>query len=125
MYRCRTVSPTQFSSWTKKALSSSKRSSSFSTTWLATTCSRTGSLWFAHAGMKEEMQGRGSGKVRDFALYGETTGETDDYGLPVRYNWAAEYRGTAMVVYGNTPIAEREWLNRTIKGLGSRWFSER
>jgi protein phosphatase len=68
----------------------------------------------AHAGMKEEMQGRGSGKVRDFALYGETTGETDDYGLPVRYNWAAEYRGTAMVVYGHTPIAEPEWLNRTI-----------
>ena len=64
--------------------------------------------------MKEEMQGRGSGKVRDFALYGEATGETDDYGLSVRYNWAAEYRGTAMVVYGHTPIAEPEWLNRTI-----------
>jgi len=67
-----------------------------------------------HAGMKEEMQGRGSGKVRDFALYGETTGETDEYGLPVRYNWAAEYRGKAMVVYGHTPVAEPEWLNRTI-----------
>ena len=39
------------------------------------------------------MQGRGSGEVRDFALYGETTGETDEFGLPVRYNWAAEYRG--------------------------------
>jgi len=73
-----------------------------------------GKLVVAHAGMKEEMQGRGSGKVRDFALYGETTGETDDYGLPVRYNWAAEYRGTARVVYGHTPIAEPEWLNRTI-----------
>jgi protein phosphatase len=73
-----------------------------------------GKLVVAHAGMKEEMQGRGSGKVRDFALYGETTGETDDYGLPVRYNWAAEYRGTAIVVYGHTPIAEPEWLNRTI-----------
>src|SRR5215472_10124380 len=47
-----------------------------------------GKLVVAHAGMKEEMQGRGSGKVRDFALYGETTGETDEYGLPVRYNWA-------------------------------------
>lgn len=73
-----------------------------------------GNLVVAHAGMKEEMQGRGSGKVRDFALYGETTGETDDYGLPVRYNWAAEYRGEAMVVYGHTPVAEPEWLNRTI-----------
>src|SRR6266550_4289141 len=73
-----------------------------------------GKLVVAHAGMREEMQGRGSGKVRDFALYGETTGETDEYGLPVRYNWAAEYRGKAMVVYGHTPVPEPEWLNRTI-----------
>ena len=73
-----------------------------------------GKLVVAHAGMKAEMQGRGSGKVRDFALYGETTGETDEFGLPVRYNWAAEYRGPAMVVYGHTPVPEPEWLNRTV-----------
>jgi protein phosphatase len=73
-----------------------------------------GNLVVAHAGMKEEMQGRGSGKVRDFALYGETTGETDEFGLPVRWNWAAEYRGNAIVVYGHTPVPEPEWLNRTI-----------
>ena len=73
-----------------------------------------GNLVVAHAGMKEEMQGRGSGKVRDFALYGDTTGETDELGLPVRGNWAAEYRGKAMVVYGHTPVAAPEWLNRTI-----------
>jgi protein phosphatase len=73
-----------------------------------------GKLVVAHAGMKQEMQGRGSGKVRDFALYGETTGETDEFGLPVRFNWAAEYRGPAMVVYGHTPVPEPEWLNRTV-----------
>ena len=73
-----------------------------------------GQLVVAHAGLKEELQGRGSGKVRDFALFGETTGETDEFGLPVRYNWAAEYRGKAMVVYGHTPVPEPEWLNRTI-----------
>lgn len=73
-----------------------------------------GKLVVAHAGMKESMQGRGSGKVRDFALYGETTGETDEFGLPIRYNWAAEYRGRAMVIYGHTPVPEPEWLNRTI-----------
>jgi protein phosphatase len=67
-----------------------------------------GGLVVAHAGMKEEMQGRGSGAVRSFALFGETTGETDDYGLSGRYNWAAEYRGKAMVVYGHTPVAEPE-----------------
>lgn len=73
-----------------------------------------GKLVVAHAGMKESMQGRGSGAVREFALFGETTGETDEFGLPARYNWAAEYRGAAMVVYGHTPVPEPEWLNRTI-----------
>jgi protein phosphatase len=73
-----------------------------------------GKLVVAHAGMKESMQGRGSGAVREFALFGETTGETDEFGLPVRYNWAAEYRGAAAVVYGHTPVPEPEWLNRTI-----------
>ncbi len=73
-----------------------------------------GTLVVAHAGMKQEMQGRGSGRVREFALYGETTGETDEFGLPVRYDWAAEYRGKAYVVYGHTPVPDPEWLNRTI-----------
>ena len=73
-----------------------------------------GKLVVAHAGLKENLQGRGSGAVRDFALYGETTGETDEYGLPVRYNWAGEYRGRAMVVYGHTPVPQPEWLNNTI-----------
>ena len=73
-----------------------------------------GKLVVAHAGMKESMQGRGSRTVRDFALYGETTGETDQFGLPVRCNWAADYRGSAMVVYGHTPVPEPEWLNRTV-----------
>lgn len=73
-----------------------------------------GRLVVAHAGMREEMQGRASGVVRSFALYGETTGETDELGLPVRYDWAKEYRGRAMVVYGHTPVPEPEWLNRTL-----------
>lgn len=73
-----------------------------------------GKLVVAHAGMKQEMQGRGSGRVREFALYGETTGETDEFGLPVRYNWASDYRGRALVVYGHTPVVEAEWLNGTI-----------
>ena len=73
-----------------------------------------GKLVVAHAGLKESMQGRASGAVRDFALYGETTGETDEFGLPIRYDWAAEYRGKAMLVYGHTPVPEAEWLNNTI-----------
>jgi protein phosphatase len=73
-----------------------------------------GKLVVAHAGLTEPLQGRGSGAVRQFALFGETTGETDEFGLPVRYNWAAEYRGRAAVVYGHTPVPVPEWLNRTL-----------
>ncbi|RTQ51499.1 polynucleotide kinase-phosphatase [Hymenobacter gummosus] len=73
-----------------------------------------GRLVVAHAGMREDMQGRGSGAVRAFALFGETTGEIDEFGLPVRYNWASEYRGRATVVYGHTPVPDAEWLNNTI-----------
>jgi protein phosphatase len=73
-----------------------------------------GKLVVAHAGLREEMHGRGSGAVRSFAMYGETTGESDEYGLPVRYNWAADYRGRAAVVYGHTPVPDADWLNNTI-----------
>ncbi|RKI16617.1 polynucleotide kinase-phosphatase [Corallococcus sp. AB030] len=73
-----------------------------------------GRLVVAHAGLKESMQGRGSGRVRTFALYGETTGETDEYGFPVRFNWAAEYRGRASVVYGHQAVLEAEWVNNTL-----------
>ncbi|WP_202909706.1 polynucleotide kinase-phosphatase [Mucilaginibacter pedocola] len=73
-----------------------------------------GKLVVAHAGLKENMQGRGSGAVREFCLYGETTGEIDEFGLPVRHNWAEEYKGKAMVVYGHTPVPRAQWLNNTI-----------
>ena len=73
-----------------------------------------GKLVVAHAGLTEEMQGRGSGAVRAFAMYGETTGEIDEFGLPIRYEWAREYRGRAMVVFGHTPVPDAEWLNNTI-----------
>ncbi|MFZ1494456.1 MAG: AAA family ATPase, partial [Candidatus Competibacter denitrificans] len=73
-----------------------------------------GRLVVAHAGLRAEMHGRGSGKVREFAMFGETTGETDEYGLPVRYNWAADYRGSAAVVYGHTPVLNAEWFNNTL-----------
>jgi protein phosphatase len=73
-----------------------------------------GRLVVAHAGLPERYQGRGSRRVREFALYGETTGETDEFGLPVRGAWANDYRGAATVVYGHTPVNEPEWVNNTI-----------
>jgi protein phosphatase len=73
-----------------------------------------GRLVVAHAGLIERYHGRASGRVREFCLYGQTTGETDEYGLPVRYPWAQEYRGQALVLYGHTPVPEAEWLNNTL-----------
>ncbi len=73
-----------------------------------------GRLAVAHAGLKEEMIGRGSPAVREFALYGETTGEIDEFGLPVRADWASGYRGSTTVVYGHTPVPDAEWVNNTL-----------
>ncbi|HEY5882255.1 MAG TPA: polynucleotide kinase-phosphatase [Nakamurella sp.] len=73
-----------------------------------------GKLVVSHAGLIAKYQGRASARVRSFCLYGQTTGETDEYGLPVRYPWAQEYRGRAMVLYGHTPVPEPEWINNTL-----------
>jgi protein phosphatase len=73
-----------------------------------------GNLVVAHAGLKLEYHGRTSGRVREFCLYGDTTGEVDEFGLPVRLDWASEYRGDPYVVYGHTPVARPQWLNRTV-----------
>ena len=73
-----------------------------------------GALVVAHAGLRESLQGRSSARVRAFALYGDTTGETDEFGLPVRYPWAQDYRGRATVLYGHTPVPTPEWVNGTM-----------
>ncbi|MFF6994575.1 polynucleotide kinase-phosphatase [Streptomyces sp. NPDC008313] len=73
-----------------------------------------GRLVVCHAGLPERYHGRTSGRVRSHALYGDTTGETDEFGLPVRYPWAEDYRGRAAVVYGHTPVPHATWLNNTI-----------
>ncbi|MGW6398522.1 polynucleotide kinase-phosphatase [Streptomyces sp. NPDC055134] len=73
-----------------------------------------GKLVVCHAGLPEKYHGRTSGRVRSHALYGDTTGETDEFGLPVRYPWAEDYRGSAAVVYGHTPVPQATWLNNTI-----------
>ncbi|MEV6107722.1 polynucleotide kinase-phosphatase [Streptomyces sp. NPDC051940] len=73
-----------------------------------------GRLVVCHAGLPEKYHGRTSGRVRSHALYGDTTGETDEFGLPVRYPWAEDYRGRAAVVYGHTPVPQASWLNNTI-----------
>jgi len=73
-----------------------------------------GRLVIAHAGLPERMHGSGSAKARAFALYGKTTKTLDEFGKPVRVNWASDYRGRALVVYGHTPVAQPLWLNNTV-----------
>ncbi|WP_327288278.1 polynucleotide kinase-phosphatase [Streptomyces sp. NBC_01198] len=73
-----------------------------------------GRLVVCHAGLPEKYHGRTSGRVRSHALYGDTTGETDEFGLPVRYPWAEDYRGRAAVVYGHTPVPTTSWINNTL-----------
>ena len=87
---------------------------SSSTASSATTCSMTASSWSRTPGMKEAMQGRGRASCASSRSIGETTGETDEYGLPVRYHWAPTIAARRHVVYGHTPVPEAEWLNNTI-----------
>ncbi|MDR2665572.1 MAG: metallophosphoesterase [Oscillospiraceae bacterium] len=73
-----------------------------------------GGLVIAHAGLKEEFHGRYCPQERHFCLYGDTTGERDEYGFPVRRPWMDDYRGGALVVYGHTPLSEVMEVNNTI-----------
>jgi polynucleotide kinase-phosphatase len=73
-----------------------------------------GQLVVAHAGLREDLQGRQSKQVRDFALFGDVGEDTDEDGRPVRHDWADAYRGRATVAYGHTPVLEPVWVNRTI-----------
>lgn len=73
-----------------------------------------GRLAVSHAGLKAHHIGRQSPRIRSFAMYGDTTGEIDAFGLPVRRNWALDYRGETMLVYGHTPVLEPVWINNTI-----------
>jgi len=73
-----------------------------------------GKLVVAHAGIPEKYIGRTSGAVRNFCLYGDTTGETDEYGLPVRLPWAQDYRGRAKIVFGHSPSVEPVSVNNTV-----------
>lgn len=73
-----------------------------------------GRLVVAHAGLREELHGDTSAETRHLCLYGETNGEKDESGFPVRLDWAAAYSGRALVVYGHTPVPEALWRNNTI-----------
>ncbi|WP_152657315.1 bis(5'-nucleosyl)-tetraphosphatase PrpE [Oceanobacillus sp. CFH 90083] len=71
-------------------------------------------LVIAHAGIKENLIGAASERVKSFVLYGDTTGQTDEQGRPIRRDWAKKYQGKAWVIYGHTPVLEPRIVHRTI-----------
>lgn len=70
-------------------------------------------LVIAHAGIREDYIGQENKKVQTFVLYGDITGEKHPDGRPVRRDWAKQYKGTATIVYGHTPVFEVRKLNNT------------
>ncbi|WP_088042531.1 bis(5'-nucleosyl)-tetraphosphatase PrpE [Bacillus sp. EAC] len=73
-----------------------------------------GKLVVSHAGIREDMIGKHSNNVKTFVLYGDINGEVLPNGMPVRKDWAKEYKGKSLIVYGHTPIKEPRELNNTI-----------
>lgn len=73
-----------------------------------------GNLVVSHAGITGKMIGRLSKRIREFCMYGDATGEVTPDGLPVRRDWARNYRGKALVVYGHVPVPVAEFRNNTI-----------
>ncbi|GAM16596.1 bis(5'-nucleosyl)-tetraphosphatase PrpE [Mesobacillus selenatarsenatis] len=72
-----------------------------------------GRLVIAHAGIREDYIGKDHSKVKTFVLYGDITGQTNPDGTPVRRDWAKNYQGKAIIVYGHTPVREPRVLNNT------------
>lgn len=72
-----------------------------------------GKLVITHAGIKEKMIGREYKRVRRFCLFGASEGNHEN-GLPKRIDWAAEYKGKPLVVYGHTPVKIPEFRFNTI-----------
>ena len=73
-----------------------------------------GQLIVAHAGMRREFIGDPHPRVMRYCMYGETTGEVDHYGRPIRLPWAQDYTGRAFVAYGHNPVESPSWTDRTV-----------
>lgn len=73
-----------------------------------------GKLVVSHGGIKEEMIGEVTERVRNFCFFGDVTGEVTEEGLPVRRDWARDYRGEALIVYAHNPVPEAVFVNNTI-----------
>ncbi len=72
-----------------------------------------GALVVVHAGLPETFHGDASADARRLAMYGRLTGERDRYGA-IRVDWATDYEGDALVVYGHVCVPEPRWVNNTV-----------
>jgi diadenosine tetraphosphatase ApaH/serine/threonine PP2A family protein phosphatase len=73
-----------------------------------------GNLIVTHGGMKEKYIGQFNKRIQSLILFGDTTGRTDEQGLPERKDWAVDYSGKALIVYGHTPVDNPHIRNNTI-----------
>lgn len=73
-----------------------------------------GRLVVSHAGIKSDMIGRYSSDVRAFCLYGDVDNEALKDGVLIRRDWAEEYDGEALIVYGHTVVPQPLRKNNTI-----------
>lgn len=73
-----------------------------------------GRLVVAHAGIREEMIGDWSERIRAFCLYGDVDREALAGGVLIRRDWAQHYHGEARVVYGHTVVDEPRRVGNTI-----------
>lgn len=73
-----------------------------------------GNLVVSHAGIKENMIGEVSERVKSQCLYGDVNGEVDEMGHPIRKEWFRVYSGKPLNVFGHTPVFESKIINNTI-----------
>ncbi|MFT8317873.1 MAG: bis(5'-nucleosyl)-tetraphosphatase PrpE [Sporolactobacillus sp.] len=74
-----------------------------------------GRLIVCHAGIREDdLQRPLDKRLQSVLLYGYTTGKKDAEGRPERIDWAKDYKGNALIVYGHTPVIKPRWMNHTL-----------
>lgn len=73
-----------------------------------------GNLIVSHAGIRQDLIGKNNSRVKTFCLYGDITGETDETGFPIRKDWAQNYSGESLIVYGHSPVKQPRFVNKTV-----------
>lgn len=70
-----------------------------------------GRLIVAHAGLPTIHHGQNTPEARQIAIHGERVMHN---GKLTRVDWAKDYQGPALVVYGHTPVRKVRWVNNSV-----------